>query len=138
MKLIDFWQCLPGTWHFKRDISNGSYQNGHVNIIKISEESYTAFESGTYVNKSSQTFFRNYKFFWLDSAWHIHGENPKNGFVFLYKISDNFCSHVHHCGNDSYLFKLLQFSQDNWKSVIKVIGPSKNFTIITNYKLTKN
>ena len=138
MKLINFWQYLPGIWNFERDISNGACQIGAINIVKINDESYEVCEQGIYSSNLEQTFFRNYNFFWHTNAWHIHGENPKDGYVFLYKISDNSYSYVHHCGNDNYHFELLEFNKSSWKSAVTVTGPHKNFKITTNYKLTKN
>lgn len=135
MKLIDFWQCLPESWSFEREVSNGLHQTGSLDIIKINNESYEVCEQGIY-NNSKQTFFRNYNFFWNSDSWHIHGANPKNGYVFLYKISDNSLSNVHHCGADNYLFELLEFGQYGWKSATTITGPCKNLKIKTNYKLT--
>jgi hypothetical protein len=138
LHLIDFWQCLPGSWSFEREISNGLHQAGNLNVTKINNESYEVCEHGWYVNNLEQTFFRSYNFFWNSDAWHIHGANPKSGYVFLYKISNQHFSCVHHCGSDNYLFELLEFSQYAWKSATTITGPCKNLEIITNYRLTKN
>ena len=138
MRLIDFWQHLPGSWSFERAISNGLSQTGSLDVIKINNESYEVREQGAYLNNLEQTFFRAYNFFWNSDSWNIHGANPKDGYVFLYKISDSYFSYVHHCGADNYLFELLEFGQDAWKSATTITGPSKNLKIETNYKLTKN
>ncbi len=136
MKLIHFWQCLPGAWSFEREVSNGLHQTGSFDVIKINNESYEVREQGYYVNNLEQIFFRAYNFFWNYDAWHIHGANPKDGYVLLYKISDNSFSYIHHCGEDNYLFELLEFGQYAWKSATTITGPCKNLKIITNYKLT--
>lgn len=137
LKLIDFWNCLPGEWHFERDITNGLHQVGTINVVKKNVTEYFVCEKGSYIYDTSQTFFRNYKFFLIDHVLHIHGQNPKDGFVHLYEIKENSYSYKHHCGNDIYLFELIQFSKCEWEYAVTISGPQKNLKIITYCKQVK-
>lgn len=136
MKLANFWQCLPGLWHFERNISNQYMQAGSLSVEKINNTLMDAFESGIYKNQE-QTFFRKYQFSWEDDHLKIYGSNPKDGYVLLHSLSDESRVHTHFCNQDEYQFELEKFDLSNWGSVITITGPKKNIAIKTSYRRTQ-
>ncbi len=133
MNLANFWDNLPGQWHFERFISDEFMLTGFLNVEKINPSFYKAHESGTYKNSNEQTFFRDYQFNWKNECLNISGFNPKDGYVQLHSITDASRIHTHVCKQDIYNFEMKEYDLKSWKSIIAVTGPKKNFEIITNY-----
>jgi len=133
MKLVDFWQHLPGEWKFERILSNKAVQIGSLNVVKADANFYKASEQGIYQNSDKQTFFRNYNFRWKNNILNIYGENPRDGYVLLHSLSDTSRTHMHLCNKDMYQFELIEIGFKNWSSVTTITGPYKDLKLITYY-----
>ncbi len=133
MKLVNFWEILPGKWCFERSISDQFMLTGFLNVEKINPTLYIAHESGVYKNSNKQTFFRDYQFNWENEYLNISGFNPKDGYVLLHSISDTSRMHTHTCKQDEYQFELKEFSLHSWISTTVINGPKKNLSIKTCY-----
>ncbi len=134
MKLASFWKNLPGLWEFERIISGNPTQTGFLNIEKEKDNFYTVHEKGVYNNNETQTFFRDYHFYWQNNCLNIYGKNPKDGYVLLHSLSDTTKTHTHFCNNDQYQLELTAIGLNAWSTITIITGPHKNMSLETCYQ----
>ncbi len=136
MSVREFFYNLPGTWKFTRDISSlKTIITGNASFMAKSDNLLYYHESG--LNDQKIEFFRKYYYLFDPNSNKIKiffDKNLESLFCTIYEVSksSNYSEHI--CNQDIYKYGILAMRENEFSSKCLVKGPTKGFSIITNYK----
>ncbi len=143
MQTQDFFNILPGHWHYIRSITNykdlslSGDGTGNCEFVSVCDNDLLYLESGTFNTKDGCQLKTFNSYFYVFNGvsnnlekYFVAGQNTK-GDLFYILSDNNTASHL--CGNDTYKASYKVLSESAFVITYSVKGPRKDYILSTTF-----